>query len=376
MVRTIRQTDPNDPCDYNPAEQTSYPSAWAALDCDGDGVTNGDEVDPDGDGYAGPNGTDPNESCSLTLSDVSIPATSQGDCDGDGVSNADEINSDGPNDPQTDPNHPCSFNAAEMTLPNTADTTGPVFKNCPVSGTVINDVNKCGAIVNWPSLVVEDLCDVTLVQTGGLPSGALFPVGTTTQTFVATDKAGNTSVCTFTVTVMDMQPPAAVCKNVTAVLSASGTVTVTSAQVDGGSSDNCGTVQLSPASQTYDCTQVGANDYTLTLTDSSGNTSVCVATVTVRDVTPPTFTCPAPITVSGCNTPVPSVTGSVVGNDACGIASVSQTPAAGLVFGQMSGSSTIITVTVTDVNGNSTTCSVPVTHTGCHCSGVRATARR
>jgi hypothetical protein len=62
-------------------------------------VTNGDEIDPDGDGVAGPNGTDPNDPCSLTLSDVSIPATSQGDCDGDGVSNADEINSDGPNDP-------------------------------------------------------------------------------------------------------------------------------------------------------------------------------------------------------------------------------------------------------------------------------------
>jgi hypothetical protein len=87
---------------------------WSQLDCDGDGVTNGDEVDPDGDGIAGPNGTDPRNPRSLTLSDVSIPATSTGDCDGDGVTNADEINSNGPGDPRTYPNNPCSLNIAEQ----------------------------------------------------------------------------------------------------------------------------------------------------------------------------------------------------------------------------------------------------------------------
>ncbi|MFT3909366.1 MAG: HYR domain-containing protein [Ferruginibacter sp.] len=47
----------------------------------------------------------------------------------------------------------------------------------------------------------------TIVQTAGLPSGSYFPVGTTTNTFLATDASGNTSTCSFDVTVIDNQPP-------------------------------------------------------------------------------------------------------------------------------------------------------------------------
>ncbi|MCW3109628.1 MAG: hypothetical protein JWQ09_4134, partial [Segetibacter sp.] len=47
----------------------------------------------------------------------------------------------------------------------------------------------------------------SLVQTQGLPSGAVFPVGTTVNTFTATDAAGNSSQCSFSVTVNDNQKP-------------------------------------------------------------------------------------------------------------------------------------------------------------------------
>jgi hypothetical protein len=40
-------------------------------------------------------------------------------------------------------------------------------------------------------------------QTSGLASGALFPIGTTTNIFSATDASGNLATCTFTVTVTD-----------------------------------------------------------------------------------------------------------------------------------------------------------------------------
>ncbi|WP_422107132.1 HYR domain-containing protein [Winogradskyella sp.] len=43
----------------------------------------------------------------------------------------------------------------------------------------------------------------TIEQTEGLASGSTFPVGTTTNTFVATDASGNTDTCSFTVTVTD-----------------------------------------------------------------------------------------------------------------------------------------------------------------------------
>ena len=40
---------------------------FADADCDGDGVTNGDEIDPDGDGTPGPDGTDWNNPCDFTV---------------------------------------------------------------------------------------------------------------------------------------------------------------------------------------------------------------------------------------------------------------------------------------------------------------------
>jgi hypothetical protein len=68
-------------------------------------------------------------------------------------------------------------------------------------------------------------------------------------------------------------------------------VTITSAQIDNGSSDNCGAVTLTiggGADQTFDCSSVGAQTVTLTVTDANGNTSTCDATVTIEDNIAPT----------------------------------------------------------------------------------------
>ena len=43
------------------------------------------------------------------------------------------------------------------------------------------------------------------------PSGSTFPVGTTTVTNTATDASGNTTSCSFTVTVTDTQNPVITC---------------------------------------------------------------------------------------------------------------------------------------------------------------------
>lgn len=45
------------------------------------------------------------------------------------------------------------------------------------------------------------------VQTAGLPSGAAFPIGTTTNIFTASDAMGNTAACSFTVTVKEFPNP-------------------------------------------------------------------------------------------------------------------------------------------------------------------------
>ena len=58
----------------------------------------------------------------------------------------------------------------------------------------------CGP-VSYDLPQVIDNCVTTLEQTEGLASGEVFPVGATTQTFVATDLYGNQAECNFVVTV-------------------------------------------------------------------------------------------------------------------------------------------------------------------------------
>jgi hypothetical protein len=54
---------------------------------------------------------------------------------------------------------------------------------------------------------VVEFQQTLVIQTSGLPSGSLFPVGTTTNTFVATDRAGNSTSHSFSVIVSDNTSP-------------------------------------------------------------------------------------------------------------------------------------------------------------------------
>ncbi len=73
---------------------------------------------------------------------------------------------------------------------------------------VFNDPGQCGALVDYPLPVASDNCvDVEVTMTAGLGSGSFFPVGTTTETYLATDGAGNTSSCSINITVIDNELP-------------------------------------------------------------------------------------------------------------------------------------------------------------------------
>ncbi|WP_289046793.1 hypothetical protein, partial [uncultured Olleya sp.] len=71
--------------------------------------TDADEINgPDGDPTT-PDGTDPNDACDYDVDSVTLAVTSTVDCDGDGVTDADEIASG------TDPNDPCDYNVSDVT---------------------------------------------------------------------------------------------------------------------------------------------------------------------------------------------------------------------------------------------------------------------
>lgn len=81
------------------------------------------------------------------------------------------------------------------------DNTPPAI-SCPVNINVGFNPAVNGAVVNYATPVGSDNCaGATTAQTTGLPSGATYPLGTTTNTFTVTDAAGNTASCSFKVTV-------------------------------------------------------------------------------------------------------------------------------------------------------------------------------
>ena len=122
-------------------------------------------------------------------------------------------------------------------------------------------------------------------------------VGPNTVTLTVTDNNGNTATCEAVVTVEDNVAPVALCQNVTVQLDADGNGSITTADVDNGSSDACGIASLDLDKYDFTCADVGTQTVTLTVTDNNGNTATCEAVVTVEDNVAPTFTAPANTTI-------------------------------------------------------------------------------
>ncbi len=130
-----------------------------------------------------------------------------------------------------------------------------------------------------------------LVQIAGLPSGSVFPVGVTTNTFRGTDIAGNTSTCSFTVTVVDNQAPVITCPANISLPTPIGSCTVV-VPYTVTSSDNCpGVTQaLTAGLASGSAFPIGVNTVSWRATDASGNISNCSFTVTVTDGQLPVIT--------------------------------------------------------------------------------------
>ena len=119
-------------------------------------------------------------------------------------------------------------------------------------------------------------------------------VGPNTVTMTVTDVNGNVSTCTSTITVQDNINPTAICQNLTVQLDASGAGSITAAQVDNGSFDNCSIATMTLDKMNFTCADVGANTVTMTVTDVNGNTGTCTSTVTVQDNVAPHCDLPEP----------------------------------------------------------------------------------
>lgn len=171
-------------------------------------------------------------------------------------------------------------------------------------------------------------------------------------TLTVTDNSNNAKTGTAMVTVIDLIAPTALAQNLTIYLDNWGNSSITPNQIDNGSTDNCGIQSLGLDISIFDCADLGQNLVTLTVTDSSGNSSTKNAFVTVLDTIDPTIdNLPATITAyadpNQCATTVqwPAITAS----DNCNSTFVNTSHINGGLFSK---GTTNVVVNVLDGSGN------------------------
>ncbi|MDY8134325.1 FG-GAP-like repeat-containing protein [Aquimarina sp. 2201CG5-10] len=255
----------------------------------------------------------------------------------------------------TDVNGNSDTNAATVTV---EDNVSPVVltQNITVQLDASGNASITTAQIDNGS---SDACGIQLMSLD-ITSFDCTNVGTNTVALTVTDVNGNSDTNTATVIVEDTVGPSVVTQDITVQLDASGNANITAAQIDNGSSDNCGIQSMSLDTSSFDCINVGANTVTLTVTDVNGNSGINTAIVTVEDnVTSSIITqnITVQLDVSGNATISPAQidNGS---SDACGIQSMSLDVTN---FDCTNIGTNTVTLTITDINGNSDTNTATVT---------------
>ncbi len=203
----------------------------------------------------------------------------------------------------------CSNAVVNITVnsPCATDVIAPNI-TCP-SNTTLSLGSTCNATLpDYRQLAtVSDNCSgpsaITVTQSPA-PGTIVNGTGAISITLTATDAAGNTASCTFTVNKTDQIAPSINCpSNKTIALGANCTITLPDYRSQATVSDNCtaaGSIAISqsPAAGTV-LSGIGSSTVTLTATDASGNVSSCSFTLTRADQTAPVLTCKADKTI-GC----------------------------------------------------------------------------
>ena len=185
-------------------------------------------------------------------------------------------------------------------------------------------------------------------------------VGLNIVTLTVTDSSGNTNSCTAEVLVQDTLAPTAICQDITIELGPDGTATISSADIDNGSSDNCGEVTYEVSTTTFDCSDIGSNIVNLLVFDSNGLASECFATVTVLDSATPTAIC-QDITISLDLDYTATITPADIDGGSIDNCTLSNTSININTFDCSNLGPNTVTLTVTDQNGNQSSCEAVVT---------------
>jgi len=185
----------------------------------------------------------------------------------------------------------CSFEVLVLDMENPTIT-------CPSDITIAVDRGECAAVANWSIPVPMDNCAGVSITSASHSPGDVFPVGMTIVSYTATDAAGNTTDCSFNVTVQDLEAPKLTCP-INVKVPASSTCDAVANWTVPVPTDNCAGVMITDATHTPGQTfPIGSTTVIYTATDASGNVTTCSFEVLVADTQSPSIACPLDLIVS------------------------------------------------------------------------------
>lgn len=178
----------------------------------------------------------------------------------------------------------------------TAEQTVTVTDNGAPSITAPSDITKEATGVTTSVMLgvasAHDAVDGSIAATADKTGP--FTVGVHKVTWTATDSEGNSATAVQTVTITDTTGP-----TITVPADITQEATGKSTQIDIGTAIATDLVdgEVSVTSDSEGSFQVGANSVTWTATDSAGNTTTAIQTITITDAEGPEVTAPADIRV-------------------------------------------------------------------------------
>jgi hypothetical protein len=255
-------------------------------------------------------------------------------------------------------------NSKECTAVVTVADIVPPVANCKSTFTVtLNSMGMATIDSTDLNMGSSDNCEIKSYGVSQSTFDCTNTSATISVTTTVKDFYNNMSTCVTDVTVIDDTDPIAICRDSVIYLDVTGNASLIAAQLDGGSSDACGPLVFSATPTVFTCSNVGAPIIVaVTVTDANLNASVCTSNVTVRDTIKPNAICQDVIVLLDA-TGNGMTTGALVNSgstDACGISKMALTDSLFSCASIASNPNPVI-LTVTDVNGNSETCTANVT---------------
>jgi hypothetical protein len=116
-------------------------------------------------------------------------------------------------------------------------------------------------------------------------------LGWNTDTLFMADASGNTSFCISAIEVIDTIRPIAFAKDTVLYLDEMGFAQLDGSWLDSASSDNCQIDTLLLSQWEFTCDDLGLISDTLSVVDQSGNVSIAIASIMVKDTIKPSVSC-------------------------------------------------------------------------------------